>query len=60
MGKHGGMQKAGEVRKKTPKVAKMEKTYKPVVGRAKLRKKFNKRFFFMKQTGQKKYNVQQA
>jgi ribosomal protein S30 len=58
MGKHGGLQRAGEVRKKTPKVAKMEKTFKPVVGRAKMRRKFNKRFFFMKQTGQRKFNLQ--
>lgn len=60
MGKHGGMQRAGEVRKKTPKVAKQERTYKPVVGRAKMRKKFNKRFFFMKQTGQRKFNTQSS
>lgn len=58
MGKHGGLAKAGKVRKQTPKVSKMERDSKPVVGRAKLRKKFNKRFYFMKQMGHRKFNEQ--
>ena len=60
MAKHGNLSKAGKVRKATPKVEKEEKTYKPTTGRAKQRKKFNKRFYFMKQTNQKKMNVQKV
>ena len=48
MGKHGGLAKAGKVRKQTPKVSKMERTVKPVTGRAKMMKKFIKRFYYMK------------
>lgn len=48
MAKHGGLSKAGKVKKQTPKVAKMERFTKPVEGRAKIRKKYIKRFFFMK------------
>ena len=48
MGKHGGLAKAGKVRKQTPKVKKMEKDTKPCTGRARMRKKFTKRFYFMK------------
>ena len=58
MAKHGSLAKAGKVRKQTPKVEKMERTVKPTVGRAKLRKKYIKRYFFMKQTRQRKYNAQ--
>lgn len=58
MGKHGGLSKAGKVRKMTPKVDKTEKDYKPVTGRAKMRKKYTKRFFFMKQMGHRKFNEQ--
>ena len=47
MGKHGGLAKAGKVRKQTPKVSKMERDTKPPRGRAKMRKKFNKRFYYM-------------
>lgn len=57
MAKHGGLSKAGKVKKQTPKVAKMERDYKPIVGRAKMRKKFNKRFYYMKQTGARKFNA---
>ena len=60
MGKHGGIAKAGKVRKQTPKVAKMERDTKPTVGRAAMRKKYNKRFFFMKQMGMKNFNTQKA
>ena len=58
MAKHGSLAKAGKVRKQTPKVDKQEKTTKPLVGRAKMRKKYVKRFHFMKQTRQRKYNAQ--
>jgi len=43
MGKvHGSLAQAGKVRSNTPKVAKMDKP-KPVRGRARLRKLYNKR-----------------
>ena len=58
MAKHGGLAKAGKVRKNTPKVAKLDRDYKPKTGRAKLRSKFIKRFFFMKQSGMRKFNEQ--
>ena len=58
MPKHGGIAKAGKVRKQTPKVPKMERDYKPVTGRSRMRKKFNKRFYHMKQTGARKFNEQ--
>ena len=58
MAKHGGLSKAGKVKKQTPKVAKMERFTKPLEGRAKIRKKYIKRFFFMKQTGMRKFNEQ--
>ena len=45
MGKHGGIAKAGKVRKQTPKAAKMDRDYKFKVGRSKMRSKYNKRFF---------------
>ena len=51
MAVHGTLAKAGKVRKQTPKVAKVKKDKKPIVGRAKIAKKFKKRFFHMKQTG---------
>jgi small subunit ribosomal protein S30e len=40
---HGSLAQAGKVRNKTPKVAKKELKIKPVVGRACLRKLYNKR-----------------
>jgi small subunit ribosomal protein S30e len=44
MGKvHGSLAQAGKVRSNTPKVPKLEKE-KPVRGRARLRKLYNKRF----------------
>ena len=44
MGKvHGSLAQAGKVRSNTPKVSKMEKP-KPVRGRARIRKLYNKRF----------------
>ena len=58
MAKHGGLSKAGKVRKQTPKVAKMDRDYKPETGRAKMRKKYNKRFFYMKQIGSRNFNAQ--
>ncbi len=58
MGKHGGLTKAGKVRKNTPKVKKMLRESKPVTGRCRMRKKFTKRFYFMKQMGHKKFNEQ--
>ncbi len=45
MGKqHGSLARAGKVKNQTPKVAKKEKTKKNVVGRAKKRHTYNKRF----------------
>ena len=58
MAKHGSLAKAGKVRKQTPKADKMERTDRPLTGRAKLRKKYIKRYFFMKETRQRKYNAQ--
>jgi len=58
MGKHGGIAKAGKVRKQTPKVAKMERDSRPVTGRARMMKKFTKRFYYMKQMGHRKFNEQ--
>ena len=58
MAKHGSLAKAGKVRKQTPKAPKKERTVKPSTGRSKLRKKYNKRFFLMKQTKQKNFNTQ--
>ena len=58
MGKHGGLAKAGKVRKQTPKVEKDVKDTKPVTGRARMKKKFIKRFYYMKQMGHKKFNEQ--
>jgi small subunit ribosomal protein S30e len=58
MAKHGSLAKAGKVRKQTIKVEKQERTVKPATGRCKLRKKYIKRFHFMKQTKQRKYNAQ--
>ena len=58
MAVHGTLAKAGKVRKQTPKVAKTKKEKKPLVGRAKIAKNYKKRFFHMKQTGQKKFNPQ--
>lgn len=44
MGKvHGSLARAGKVKNQTPKVAKKEKK-KPLVGRAKKRQQFNRRF----------------
>ena len=44
MGKvHGGLARAGKVKRQTPKVEKQQKT-KSVVGRAKKRVQFNRRF----------------
>ena len=60
MGKHGGIAKAGKVRKQTPKVAKMDRDYKFAVGRAKMRAKYNKRFFYMKQIKAKGFNTQKV
>jgi small subunit ribosomal protein S30e len=40
---HGSLAQAGKVRNKTPKVPKKELKVKPVVGRACLRKLYNKR-----------------
>ena len=58
MAKHGSLSKAGKVRKQTPKVAKQVRKVKPARGRAGLRNKFNKRFYYMKQIGKKNYNTQ--
>ena len=58
MAKHGSLAKAGKVRKQTPHVDKMERTTRPVTGRCRLRRKYIKRFFFMKQNRQRKYNEQ--
>lgn len=58
MAKHGNLSKAGKVRKQTPKVAKKERTVKPATGRSKMRRKFNKRFYYMRQTKQKSHNTQ--
>lgn len=58
MAKHGSLSKAGKVRKQTPKVAKQPRTSKPCRGRAAIRRKFNKRFYYMKQTNKKNYNTQ--
>jgi ribosomal protein S30 len=60
MGKHGGIAKAGKVRKQTPKAAKMDRDYKFKVGRSKMRTKYNKRFFYMKQTKAKGFNTQKV
>lgn len=60
MGKHGGIAKAGKVRKQTPKAPKMERDYKFVVGRAAMRAKYNKRFFYMKQIKAKGFNTQKV
>ena len=38
----------------------MERTTKPVTGRARMMKKFTKRFYYMKQMGHRKYNEHQA
>lgn len=51
MATHGTLAKAGKVRKQTPKVAKKSGGKKPVVGRAKIVKRYHKRVFTMKQTG---------
>ena len=59
MAKHGGLAKAGKVKKQTPKVAKMVRVNKRKEGRSKLRLKYNKRFFLMKQTKQKGMNPQE-
>lgn len=59
MAVHGTLAKAGKVRKQTPKVAKTKKEKKDTVGRAKIAQKYKKRFFQMKQTGQKKFNPQE-
>ena len=60
MAKHGGIAKAGKVRKQTPKVPKMDRDYKPATGRSRMRIKYNKRFFFMKQTQSKGFNTQKV
>ena len=60
MGKHGGLNKAGKVRKATKKVEKKKPTTRPVTGRAKLRAKYNKNVYFMKQTKKKNYNTQEV
>jgi len=45
MGKvHGSLARAGKVRGQTPKVSKQEKKKKVVVGRAKKRLQYNRRF----------------
>eukprot|EP00997_Jenningsia_sp_PLL12_P011062 NODE_8520_length_406_cov_29.829132_g7644_i0.p3 GENE.NODE_8520_length_406_cov_29.829132_g7644_i0~~NODE_8520_length_406_cov_29.829132_g7644_i0.p3 ORF type:complete len:67 (+),score=18.99 NODE_8520_length_406_cov_29.829132_g7644_i0:41-241(+) len=45
MGKvHGSLARNGKVRNQTPKVDKMERTKKHIVGRAKKRAQFNRRF----------------
>ena len=45
MGKqHGSLARAGKVKNQTPKVAKKEREHKKVVGRAKKRSTYNKRF----------------
>jgi small subunit ribosomal protein S30e len=45
MGKvHGSLTRAGKVRKQTPKVEKKERPRKLVVGRAKKRKQYQKRY----------------
>ncbi len=41
---HGGLARAGKVRKATPKVEKMERLKKKPCGRAKRRLQYNKRF----------------
>ena len=58
MAKHGGLAKAGKVKKQTPKVAKMVRTSKKKCGREKMRCKYTKRFFLMKQMKQKSFNPQ--
>lgn len=59
MAVHGTLAKAGKVRKQTPKMPKSTTKKRAVVGRAKIAKKYQKRFFSMKQTGQKKFNPQE-
>jgi small subunit ribosomal protein S30e len=45
MGKvHGSLNRAGKVRKQTPKVAKKERPKKLVVGRAKKKKQYQKKY----------------
>jgi len=59
MGKqHGTLAKAGKVRKATPKKDKKEITGKILRGRARLRRRYKKRFFYLKQTKQKGMNPQ--
>jgi small subunit ribosomal protein S30e len=41
---HGGLARAGKVRKVTPKVPKQERLKKKLTGRAKRRMQYNKRF----------------
>ena len=54
MGKvHGSLAQAGKVRNNTPKVQKMEKP-KPVRGRARIRKLYNKRFLSVNPESKKK------
>lgn len=41
---HGSLARNGKVRNQTPKVDKMERTKKKIIGRAKKRSQYNKRF----------------
>ncbi len=48
MGKvHGSLTRAGKVRKQTPKVDKKERITKIVVGRAKKRKQYQKKYSYL-------------
>jgi len=61
MGKqHGTLAKAGKVRKATPKKDKKEITCKDIRGRARLLRKYKKRFFYLKEIKQKGMNPQAA
>lgn len=48
---HGSLARAGKVRNQTPKVEKQDKTKKRVVGRAKKRIQYNRRFVNVQTTG---------
>lgn len=59
MGMHGSLNKAGKVRKATKKVPKKMKVKTPM-GRAKMRARYNKNVYFMKQTRKKNHNTQEV
>ena len=61
MGKmHGTLAKAGKVRKATQKKRKKDITGKILRGRARLKRRYKKRFFYLKQIRQKGMNPQAA